>query len=151
MNNKDFKIFFDGIAKINGFAKAFGGWFIESPETIVVLDLQKSNFGNYYQLIIKVYVQGVFGRTYVMSKDLVKKEIGNIRSGEPNEYSRIFDFENQLSPNDRRELLILLFDNHIRPFTEKALSRAGIIDMYQNENMFLLESIKGELGILNKP
>jgi len=151
MNNKDFKIFFDGVAKINGFVKAHGGWFIESPEAIVVLDLQKSNFGNYYQLIIKIYIQGVFGQSYTISKDLVKKDVGDIRSGEPNEYSRIFDFENQLSANDRRELLLLLFENHIHPFTEKALTRAGIKDMYQNEDLFLLESIKGELGIIEKP
>jgi len=48
MENKEFKKLFDIIARNHGFESAFGGWFKESNECIVVLDLQKSNFGNYY-------------------------------------------------------------------------------------------------------
>ena len=62
MDNTEFKKQFGEIAKASRFDRAFGGWFKESNETIIVLELQKSNFGNYYQLNIKVFIQGFFWR-----------------------------------------------------------------------------------------
>ena len=50
MESKEFKKVFEKVAKANNFEKAFGGWFKESTECIVVLCLQKSNFGDYYEL-----------------------------------------------------------------------------------------------------
>ena len=64
MESKDFRKLFNEIAKNNGFEPAFGGWFKESDECIVALYLQKSNFGNYYELNIKTFVQGLFGNLY---------------------------------------------------------------------------------------
>ena len=52
MNSKEYKNIFNKIARENGFVKAFGGWFQESRECILVLDLQKSNFGDYYEMNI---------------------------------------------------------------------------------------------------
>jgi hypothetical protein len=49
MDSKEFKIVFGEIVKVNSFEKAFGGWFKESPKCIIVLDLQKSNYGDYYE------------------------------------------------------------------------------------------------------
>lgn len=73
MNSKEFKKAFDELAQANNFEKSFGGWLKESLECIVILDLQKSNFGDYYELNIKIFVQGMFGNKYNKSKDLVKK------------------------------------------------------------------------------
>lgn len=73
MNSKEFKGVFGDIAKNYGFESAFGGWFRDGNESIIVLDLQKSNYGDYYELNIKIYVQGMFGNNYFRNKDLVKK------------------------------------------------------------------------------
>jgi hypothetical protein len=54
MNSKEFKNVFGELAKINGFLKAFGGWFKESTECIAILELQKSSFGDNYYLNIKI-------------------------------------------------------------------------------------------------
>lgn len=78
MDNQDFKYIFDILAKANNFEKAFGSWIKESSECIIVLDLQKSNFGNYFELNIKIFVQGMFGNKYVINKDIVKKHIGDV-------------------------------------------------------------------------
>lgn len=78
MDSKEFKKLFGEVAKSNGFERAFGGWFKDSVESIVVLDLQKSNFGDYYEMNIKIYVQGIFGNSYSKNKDLVKKDTGDI-------------------------------------------------------------------------
>lgn len=74
MDSKDFKGAFNEIARKSGFEKACGGWFKESDECIAVLDLQKSNYGDYYELNIKLFVQGMFGNHYVKGKDLVKRQ-----------------------------------------------------------------------------
>jgi len=58
MDNKEFKKVFGDIAKVNGFDRAFGGWFKESSECILVLELQKSNYGDYYYLNIKIFCPG---------------------------------------------------------------------------------------------
>lgn len=50
MENKEFKKMFNEVAKSYGFESSFGGWFKDSAEGIVVLDLQKSNFGNYFEM-----------------------------------------------------------------------------------------------------
>ena len=83
MQNKEFKKIFDLVAQNNGFEKAFGGWFRESNECIVSLDLQKSNFSNLYYLNIKIFVNGMFGHCYSKSKALIK-DTGNIFRREPN-------------------------------------------------------------------
>jgi hypothetical protein len=48
METIEFKKMLDAVAKESGFERAYEGWFKESPEVILVLDLQKSNFGNNY-------------------------------------------------------------------------------------------------------
>lgn len=73
MNSKDFKGAFNQIARKYSFEKAYSGWFKESKECIAVLDLQKSNYGDYYELNIKIFIQGAFGSVYRKGKDLVKK------------------------------------------------------------------------------
>lgn len=148
MNSKEFKDLFGEIAKLNNFQKAFGGWFKDSTECIAVLELQKSNYGDYYQLIIKIYIQGMFGDMYAMNKNLVKKDIGHIFSGEPKEYKKVFDLTDPITDNMREELLKELFQTHIVPFTDNTISKDGIIEKHQKEGLFLLPNLKKELGIL---
>ena len=93
MESKEFKNVFEKVAKANNFEKAFGGWFKESTECIVVLCLQKSNFGDYYELNIKIFIQGMFGNKYTRSKDLVKKNVGDVFTRQPSDYSNVLDFD----------------------------------------------------------
>jgi hypothetical protein len=69
MDNKEFKSVFNKIACKHNFEKIFGGWFMESRECILMLELQKSNFCNLYYLNIRLYIQGCFGKQYVKSKE----------------------------------------------------------------------------------
>lgn len=147
MTSNEFKDMFNEVAIDHGFEKAYGGWLKESAECIAVLVLQKSNYGNYYQLIIKINIQGVFGTNYVKNKHLVKNEVGHIRSGEPKEYRQLFNLDSVMEASKRKEKLETLFSTHIVPFIDKTLTRRGIISMYQNEELFLLPAIKSELGL----
>ena len=82
MESNEFKKIVNELAKKGGFTSAFGGWFKESSESIVVLNLEKSNFGNLYYLYIKSFIQNAFGKNYSKSKELVKKYPGTIFRGE---------------------------------------------------------------------
>ncbi len=145
MDSKEFKKIFDDIANKNGFEKAFGGWFRESDECINVLDLQKSNFGDYYELNIKIFVQSMFGNTYVKGKDLVKKHTGDIFTRQPNNYKDVFDFDASMDDDKRKQRLEELFREFIKPFTDKALSRKGLKELEAQEKVFLLPAVKAEL------
>src|SRR5262249_41753308 len=109
MNNKEFKKIFSDMAKKNSFVSEFGGWFKESNECILILDLQKSNFGNFYYLNIKIFVHGAFGEKYTKSKDLVKWRMGAFFLREPSEYSPLFDLENKMEDELRKNKLKDLF------------------------------------------
>ena len=147
--SKQFKTVFGDVAKANGFERAYGGWFKESVECIAVLDLQKSNYGDYFELNIKIYVQGMFGNKYQKGKDLVKKDIGNIFTRQPKNFNDVFNFDNPQDDEIRKERLETLFNTFLTPFTNKALSRSGIKDMAEKEGLFLLPAVKEELGNLS--
>jgi hypothetical protein len=80
MDSKEFKKVFDDKAKINGFSKAFGGWYKETGECIAILELQKSTFADCFYLNIKIFIQGAFERTYKPNKDLIKSSMGHIHT-----------------------------------------------------------------------
>lgn len=145
MNNKEFKNKFSNIAKSKGFESSFGGWFKESTECIVVLDLQKSNFGDYYEMNIKIYIQGMLGNDYVKNKDLIKKDTGDIFRRQPSEYRDVFDFDEPMDDEKRKKRLEQLFSEFIVPFTNKASSKSGIRELAEKGEINLLPAIKNEL------
>ncbi len=146
MEGKEFQKLFDTIARSHGFEPAYGGWFKESNECIVVLDLQKSGYGNYYDLNIKTFVQGMFGISYSKNKDSVKKDMGPLLMRPPNEYRDVLSLELQMESVLRKQRIEELFSNFIVPYTNKTLTRSGIKELAKN-GLFLLPAVKKELGI----
>jgi len=144
---KNFKKLFGSIAEKNGFESAFMGWFKESQECITVLDLQKSNYGNYYLLNIKVYVQGVFGKSYTKSKDLVKKYTGNVFRGTPLEFKDCLNLEIDTTEEKRKLEIEEFFKAFLTPFADKSLSKRGLIELAAEGKIYLLPAIKKELGL----
>lgn len=145
MRNNEFRKLFGKEARANGFENAHGGWLKMSDECIVVLDLQKSNFGNYFQLLIKIYVQGMFGMKYSKSKDLVKRQTGDVFRGEPPHYTDVLDFDRLMDDEKRKKRLAEMFIEFIAPFTDKALSRSGLKKLAAEEQVFLLPAVEAEL------
>jgi|LauGreDrversion4_2_1035121.scaffolds.fasta_scaffold326721_1 hypothetical protein len=145
MVNKDFKKQFGVLAKSNEFKNAFGGWYKESAECIVVLELQKSNFGYYYQLLIKIFIQGAFNRTYTIDRKLIKSSMGHVTTNETSNYTAVLDINEPMDDSVRKELLGELYQNHIVPLTDRALTRNGIKELAKNGEIFLLPAVKREL------
>ena len=148
MNSKEFKNVFGEVAKTIRFESAFGGWFKESSESIIVLDLQKSHFGDYYEMNIKVYIQGMFGNHYTRNKDLVKKNIGNVFRRQPSEYNDVLDFDTYMDDETRKNRLEKLFVEFIVPFTDKALSKSGLNTLSENGEIIFLPAVRKELALL---
>jgi Domain of unknown function (DUF4304) len=146
MDSKEFKKSFNDIPKTYGFEKAFGGWFKVSPECIAVLELQKSNFGDYYELNVKIFIQGMFGNAYIKNKDLVKRDIGDIFTRQPNSFKDALDFDTSMEDSKRQERLEKLFSEFIVPFTTGALSKTGIRELADKGEIFLLPAVKQELA-----
>lgn len=145
MNSKEFKKLFGEVAKSSGFESTSGGWCKESSECLIILELQKSNYGNYYQLNIKVYIQGVFGKTYQPCKKLIKSSMGHINSSETKEYKNVFDFDKPLDDDLRINHLKELFQSHIVPFSDKTSSKSGIRELVKKGKITLLPAVKDEL------
>jgi len=144
MDSKEFKKMFGEVAKNQGFERAFNGWFKESSECTVVLDLQKSNYGNYYQIMIKIYVQGMFGSDYNKCKDLVKNT-GHIFRGEPPEFKNVLNLDKSMEESNRKQRIEELFNEFITPFSNEALSRKGLKELAQQEKIYLLPAVKEQL------
>ncbi|MDE3046707.1 MAG: DUF4304 domain-containing protein [Verrucomicrobiota bacterium] len=144
MDNKIFKKIFDVIAKKNGFESAFGGWFKQSEECIFTIQLTRSNFGNYYMVEVKTYIQGAFGNRYFKDKSLLR-DIGDIFRGEPKEFEAALNLEQQMEDEERTQKLESLFQNFIVPFSEKALTKHGIYELAEKEEIYLLPAVKEEL------
>ena len=146
MDSKEFKNVLGNVANLHGFKKAFNGWYKESSECIAILELQKSNFGDYYQLNIKIFIQGVFGKTYILDKKLVRSTMGHVNSSAMKDYKNIFDFDESIEDAMRKERLEELFKKYIVPFTDKALSKSGIRELADQGEIILLPTIKSELA-----
>ena len=151
MNSKEYKNAFNAVARQNGFEKVFGGWFKESEECILVLDLQKSNFGDYYEMNVKIFIQGAFGNYYVKSKDLVKKDIGSIFTRQPNEMRNVLIFDDvQMTDAERIANTEKLFDEFIVPFAQKAMSVSGIKELEAQGKITILPAVEQEIQRLLK-
>ena len=150
MDNKKFKQLFNDVARLYDFEQAYGAWFLVSPECIVVLELQKSYFGNYYELNIKSFVQGAFGNHYVKSKDLAKKYMGNCFGRQPSEYNDIFDLEEDMEDECRKERLEYFFKNFLAPLLPKLLSLSDLSKLPEYGDIFIPSAVKNEILRLSK-
>lgn len=144
MDSKEFKKLFGEVAKANGFESAFGGWFKDSAESIVVLELQRSSFANSNYLNVKVFIQGAFDRTYTPNKDLIKSSMGHITNQIRDK--EILDFDEPMDDEKRKEKLEQLFSKFIVPFSDKALSKSGIRELAEKGEITLLPAVKEELA-----
>lgn len=144
MDSKEFKKVFGEVAKSNGFESAFGGWFKDSAESIVVLELQKSSFANSSYLNVKVFIQGAFDRTYTPNKDLIKSSMGHITNQIRDK--EILNFDEPMDDEKRKEKLEQLFGEFIVPFADKALSKSGIRELAEKRVITLLPAVKEELA-----
>jgi len=128
-----------------GFKKAFGHWYKESEEVIVVLNLQKSGYSSLYYLNIKIYIIGIFNFSYEISKRLIINDTGDIFRREPVEYKSIMNLDNEMDDFERVAGIERMFKDFMAPFVDKALTLRGILVLVDENKIFLLPAVKIEL------
>lgn len=136
-----------GIAARYNFCFSSGFYYKKSNECIVVLELQKSNYGSYFQVNIKVFIQGLFDKTYLINKDLIHKNVPDLFLGIPKEYENLFDLEYNDKLNERKVGLEKLFESYINPLSEKLLTKEGIHLLSEKGEIFILPTVRRALNL----
>jgi hypothetical protein len=144
MDKAEFIKLFCEIGLLRGFTKDFGCLLKESNQCIVILELQKSKYGNYYELNIKIFINGVFNKKYKKNKEL-KKDIGDVFSRPASTYRDVLDLDTPIDVEIRTGKLNSLFDDFIVPFTDKALTINGIKQLSENQQIILFSAVSKEL------
>lgn len=145
MNLKVLKRTFAEITKSIGLETKFGGFVKETEEVIIVLSFQKSNYSSQVYLIIKLYIQGVFGKNYQISRDMVNNDVGDVFRRAPKDYDEIFDLSSNLPDNIRIEHLKRFVDDFLSGFVQQASTVKGITLLAEQGDVFLLPAVKSEL------
>lgn len=149
ITNQEFKKIFTQVAKKYGLEKGDGGWYSESKETLVTLNLQKSNYSNLYYLNIKTYIHGIYNQEYEPNKYWIVNHPGIISTRQPNEYSYIFDLESTLSIIERENKLDIFFKDFLIPYISDSKSVKGILKLEKELNIYLFPELKLELDQLS--
>lgn len=148
MTEKHLVEMFDRHARASGFESRRGYWLLKSDECFVTLDLQQSRFGPYFEMNLKVFVQGLFGQRHLDSPKLAKNT-GDIFRRHPPAFADVFNLENKFSDEVRDARMHELFRDVIGPMSHRLLSRVGIGQLAKEkpDEIFLLPAVKKELGV----
>jgi hypothetical protein len=145
MNLVKLKRFFAEITKSIGLETKFGGFVKETEEVIIVLSFQKSNYSSQVYLNIKLYIQGVFGKNYQLSREMVVNDVGDVFRRVPKDYDEIFNLNTDLSDNARIEYLKKFIDEFLSGFVQQVSTVKGIMLLAEQGELFLLPAVKSEL------
>mgnify|MGYP003306197839 CR=1 FL=1 len=145
MNLKVLKRTFAEITKSIGLETKFGGFVKETEEVIIVLSFQKSNYSSQVYLNIKLYIQGVFGKNYQLSRKMVVNDVGDVFRRVPKDYDEIFNLNTDLSDNARIEYLKKFIDEFLSGFVQQVSTVKGIMSLAEKGELFLLPAVKSEL------
>ena len=145
MNLKVLKRTFAEITKSIGLETKFGGFVKETEEVIIVLLFQKSNYSSQVYLNIKLYIQGVFGKNYQISRDMVNNDVGDVFRRAPKDYDEIFDLSSNLPDNIRIEHLKRFVDDFLSGFVQQVSTVKGIMSLADKGELFLLPAVKEAL------
>ena len=145
MNLKVLKRTFAEITKSIELETKFGGFVKETEEVIIVLLFQKSNYSSQVYLNIKLYIQGVFGKNYQLSREMVVNDVGDVFRRAPKDYDQIFDLGSDLPDNERIEYLKKFIDEFLSGFIQQTSTVKGIMSLAEKGELFLFPAVKSEL------
>lgn len=89
-------------------------------------------------------MQGAFGKTYVVDRDLIDVQSGDVFNRARNEDRPVFNMSNEMPDAERRTKLELVFTDYILPLTNGMLSRRGIWALAEKGDVYLLPAVRKE-------
>lgn len=146
---KDLKYFFTEATKSVGFESKFGCLVKTTNEVIIVLSFQKSYYSSQVYLNIKLFIQGVFGKNYQLSRKMVVNDVGDVFRRAPKDYDQIFDLGSDLPDSERNEYLKKFIDEFLSGFIQQTSTVKGIMSLAEKGELFLLPAVKNALSLKN--
>lgn len=147
---KDLKYFFTEATKSVGFESKFGCFVKTTNEVIIVLSFQKSYYSSQVYLNIKLFIQGIFGKNYQLSREMVSNDVGDIFRRAPKDYDEIFNLSSDLPDNARIELLKTFVNDFLSRFVQQASTVKGIALLAEQGEVFLFPAVKKALSLKNR-
>lgn len=145
MEAKEFKALFGEVAQSHGFNSAASGWYREAPAALLVLDLQKSNFGNYFELNLKLFLGRAAPSDPAEFKKLVKSLSGDIFRRQPEECRSAFELDAPVGLTERRGSIDRMFSEVVDRIALASDSPAGILRLRDEGLLFILPMIEAKL------
>jgi hypothetical protein len=143
MDTKEFRRIVGDLAKRAGFTRTDSVWLLAGEESLIGLQLQRSNNASLYYLNIKVWLKRhIDGRAFDPGR-----EAGHIFRREPPEYAPALDLNSEFDDSSRITQLEQLFDDFLLPLAKALSTRAGILNAAaaQPPQIYLLPSAKSML------
>jgi hypothetical protein len=109
------------------------------------INLQKSNFGNYFELNLKLFLGKGLPGTAAESKKLVKSLSGDIFRRQPEEYREVFDLDAAVTLADRRDRLDKMFTELVDRIASAAASPFGLLRLRDQGVVYLLPMAEARL------
>ena len=145
MDSNEFKRVFSDLV-VKSFVRHRGGWYLESrpgDQCRIGLVLFRSRWGQAFKFMLKVFINGAFGRDAGAPPRL--SETGDVFRGDSQKDAAILDLESSLSDNERIELLRDLVDGVIIPFAESSRTLAGLLRNAESGEAYLLPAVEEEI------
>lgn len=115
------------------------------PAALLVLELQKSNFGNYFELNLKLFLGCAAPNDPAEFKKLVKNLSGDIFRRQPEECRSAFDLDALVGLAERRESIDRMFSELVDRMASAADSPAGILRLRDEGMLYVLPMIEARL------
>jgi len=146
MENKHFKKLIEENIKKIGFQKLKTAFFKESDDTLVFLVPRKSGYSNLYYLRLKVELKPI-EYNFVFS-EYIRHDVADILMSIDTDMRELFDLENDLVDSERIEKMEEFFKGKVDTLVSIMLSKEKIINLSQNDDLFILPNTKTKLGLL---
>jgi hypothetical protein len=145
MEAKELKSLLGTIARAHGFSAAHGGWYRTTPVALIVIEPQKSNFGNYFELNFKWFLgRGLPGDTRELKK-LIKSAGGDVFRRQPEEYRTAYDLGLDLSDADRQHLIERMFSDFVSRIVSGSADLSGMLQLRDQGLIYLLPIVEARL------
>lgn len=145
MEYRDFKILLGTVAKAHGFSSYGGGWITKNNFVLFALHLQKSDFGRYSDLNMKLYIHPSAEISGEEMTKYVKNGSGDIFRRQPNEYRDVFDLDSNLDTPKRRSEIERMFTEIIDRINLSSSTPSGILRLRDEGMLHLLPKVEARL------
>jgi len=96
-------------------------------------------------LNIKLFIQGIFGKNYILSRELVNNDVGDIFRRSPKDFDQVFYLGTDLPDCVRVEHLKVFVDDFLCGFVQQASTVNGVKSLAEQGELVLLPAVKAAL------